>query len=130
MIKNRKMAHIGLATNNVIEEVRWYQEVLGFQKTGEFETPSGERVFFLKGNGFVYEMYQPSNPVPKEREGKIDHIALESVDIECDYHECVKQGYRITTNGIEEISSFWENGIRYFKIISPTGEEIEFCQIL
>ena len=130
MIKNRKMAHIGLATNNVTEGVRWYQEVLGFQKTGEFETPSGERVFFLKGNGFVYEMYQPSNPVTKEREGKIDHIALESIDIECDYQECVRQGYHITTNGIEEISTFWEKGIRYFKIISPTGEEIEFCQIL
>ncbi len=35
-----------------------------------------------------------------------------------------------TTNGIEEIPSFWEKGIRYFKIASPTGEEFEFCEIL
>ncbi|EOS77634.1 hypothetical protein C819_00744 [Lachnospiraceae bacterium 10-1] len=130
MLKDRKMAHIGLATNHVVEDVAWYQNILGFQKIGEFKTPAGEKVFFLKGNGFVYEIYQPSIPVSKEQAGKIDHIALESADIEADYKECVEQGCCITTNGIEQISTFWERGIRYFKIKSPTGEEIEFCQIM
>ena len=41
-----------------------------------------------------------------------------------------KNGYEICTDGIQSIPSFWENGIKYFKIKSPTGEEIEFCHIL
>ena len=36
----------------------------------------------------------------------------------------------ITTNGIEGIPEFWEKGCRYFKIASPTGEQVEFCQVL
>lgn len=42
----------------------------------------------------------------------------------------VKQGYEITTKGIESIDRFWANGIRYFKIRTPGGEQIEFNQIL
>lgn len=34
------------------------------------------------------------------------------------------------TDGIEGIAGFWDNGIRYFKIASPTGKQFEFCQIL
>lgn len=124
------MSHIGLATNNIEENSQWYQQVLGLKKIGEFYTPSGEQVCFLEGNDFLYEMYQPIVPVPEEKTGKIDHVALESVDIEMDYRNCVAQGYHISTKGIEEISAFWEKGIRYFKVTSPMGEEIEFCQIL
>lgn len=43
---------------------------------------------------------------------------------------CVKNGYKIVTDGIEGIAGFWDNGIRYFKIASPTGKQFEFCQIL
>ncbi len=130
MIKNRSMGHLGLPTNRLEEDMAWYMEVLGFEKIGAFTTPKGEPVCFLKGNGFVYEMYQPIPPVPDHLEGKIDHFSFESQDIEQDYKECVEAGYRITTDGIEEIPTFWERGIRYFKIASPTGEEFEFCEIL
>lgn len=130
MIRNRKMAHIGLATNHIEEDVQWYQQVLGLKKIGEFCTPLSEPVFFLEGNGFLYEIYQPIVSVPKEKAGTIDHVAFESEDIEQDYQYCVTQGYSIAAEGIEEIPGFWEKGIRYFKITSPTGENIEFCQIL
>lgn len=130
MIKERKMAHIGLATNNIQKDAEWYEMVLGFESIGSFCTPAGEQVRFLKGNGIVYEMYQPFEPVRKECEGKIDHIAFKSEDIDADYRECMERGYCLSTDGIEEISTFWYRGIRYFKIKSPTEEEIEFCQIL
>ena len=62
--------------------------------------------------------------------GRIDHYSFASDDIESDYAYCVKNGYKIDTDGIEGIAGFWDNGIRYFKIASPTGEQFEFCQIL
>ena len=46
------------------------------------------------------------------------------------YDFCVKAGYTITTQGIEQLETVWENGVRYFKIAGPSGEEVEFCQIL
>ena len=56
--------------------------------------------------------------------------SFDSQDIEADYKFCVEQGYTITTDGIEGIPQFWANGVRYFKIASPTGEQLEFCQVL
>lgn len=51
-------------------------------------------------------------------------------DIEADYKYCIDKGYTITTNAIECIPTVFEKGVRYFKIAGPSGEEIEFCQIL
>ena len=107
MIKNRRIGHIGIATNDVARDVEWYVNVLGFEVTGKFQN-GNDTVYFLKN----------------------DDYSFASDDIESDYAYCVKNGYKIVTDGIEGIAGFWDNGIRYFKIASPTGEQFEFCQIL
>lgn len=129
MIKNRKHSHIGLGTKDIEADSKWYMDVLGFELIGEFKAPDGTPIKFLKNSDVIYEMYQDSSISP-EAAGKIDHYCFESLDIETDYDYCVKQGHRITTNGIEGIPTLWEKGVKYFKIASPTGEDIEFCQIL
>ena len=128
MIKNRKMGHIGLAVNDLDAAVKWYQEVLGFVLIGAFETPDGVPARFLKSGELVYEVFRPHGGVAAP--GKIDHFCFESQDIEADYAYCAAQGYRFEEEGIQSIPTFWERGIRYFKIMSPTGEAVEFCQIL
>ena len=35
MIKNRRIGHIGIATNDVARDVEWYVNVLGFEVTGK-----------------------------------------------------------------------------------------------
>ncbi len=130
MIKNRKLGHIGLATNDVETDAKWYIDVLGFEVAGKFKGNDGTNVYFLKNCDVTYEMYQADPLLPEGVAGKIDHYSFESSDIEADYEYCVAQGYEITTNGIEGISQFWDNGVRYFKIASPTGEQFEFCQVL
>ena len=127
MIKNRKHGHIGLGTTDIEADVKWYIDVLGFELIGDFKDENGGPIKFIKNNDVVYEIFPAGeNCVP----GKIDDYAFDSQDIEADYKYCVEQGYKITTNGIEGISTLWENGVKYFKIASPTGEEIEFCQVL
>ena len=128
MIKNRKMDHIGLGVNNLEETVKWYIDVLGFEQIGAFTTPDGIPARFLKSGDVVYEIYQPIGGVAAP--GKIDHFCFESTDIEADYAYCVEQGYKFEAEGIQSIPTFWENGIKYFKIMSPTGEPVEFCQVL
>lgn len=128
MIKNRKIGHIGLAVNDLEASTQWYMDVLGFELIGSFEAPDGVPVRFIKSGDLVYEVYQPKDGVAAP--GKIDHFSFASADIEADYAYCASQGYTFEEEGIQSIPTFWEKGIRYFKIMSPTGEPVEFCQIL
>ena len=128
MIKNRKMGHIGLAVNDLESSVKWYMDVLGFELIGSFEIPGGIPARFLKSGDIVYEIFQPAGGTPNP--GKIDHFCFESQDIEADYAYCAAQGYTFEQEGIQCIPTFWEKGVRYFKIMSPTGEAVEFCQVL
>lgn len=128
MIKNRKLGHLGLATNDIEATVNWYIDVLGFELIGKFESPAGEPICFVKNGDVVYEIFTPNGGVATP--GKIDHLCLESVDIEKDYAYCVEQGYEFEAEGIQELPTVWEKGVRYFKIMSPSGEPVEFCQVL
>jgi lactoylglutathione lyase len=130
MLKNRVFTHLGIATNDIEATTAWYINCLGCQEIARFMVPDGTQCRFLQGNGIAYEFYQPITKIPKEQEGKIDHLAFASDDVEKDYAYAVSQGYKITTNGINFIPTFWEKGIRYFKVASSTGEQIEFCQRL
>ena len=131
MIKNRKMDHIGLAVKDAKVTADWYQEVMGFYLKGQFPDNDGKTVYFVANSddSTIYEIYSDAN-LSDGAVGKIDHIAFPSDDIERDYQFCVEKGYTICTDGIEAIPSFWENGVRYFKILSPSHEEVEFIQQL
>ena len=131
MLKGRTLDHIGVACTDVEANVKWYQDVLGFTVKGRFQ-PEGRPhpcYFIEDGKGIIYEMYQNDTLDPMVQ-GKVDHVAFVSDDIEADYQYALDQGYKISTNGIEEIPGRWGNGVRYFKILSPTGEQIEFSQTL
>ena len=128
MIKNRKLGHIGLATNDIEATVNWYVDVLGFEVIGVFESPAGEPIRFIKNGDLVYEIYTPNGGVAAP--GKIDHLCFESQDIEADYAYCTAQGYAFATDGIQLLPTVWEKGVRYFKLLSPSGEPVEFCQVL
>ena len=103
--------------------------MLGFKVIGEFMSPDNEPIKFLQNGDLVYEMWQPAPGLTAAFPGKIDHICFESKDIEEDYRYCQEQGYTFEEEGIQELP-VWENGVRFFKIMSPTGEPVEFCQIL
>ena len=128
MIKNRKMDHIGLAVTDLKATAAWYMDVLGFERIGAFVAPDGTPVNFLKSGDLVYEIYTPNGGVATP--GKIDHLCFESPDIEADYAYCKAQGYRFEAEGIQELPTVWEKGVRYFKIMSPSGEAVEFCQVV
>lgn len=131
MIRDRKQGHLGMASTDINATVKWYIEVLGYEKIGDFKAPNGDNIQFIRNaQGNVYEIFPASENASKDSAGKIDHYCFESQDIEKDYKYCVNQGYKITTKGIESIPTLWEKGVRYFKIGSPTGEDVEFCQIL
>ncbi len=130
MLHNRPLDHIGIACTNAERDANWYMDVLGFTLKGKFRSAGRKYyTYFVQNGSTVYEIYQRDD-LDEKLQGKVDHIAYVSNDIEADYRFCVEAGYQICTDGIESIPDRWENGCRYFKIVSPTGEQIEFSQNL
>ena len=79
---------------------------LGFTLKGKFKSSRGEFYTWFVTNGPVtYEISQNADLEPMN--GKVDHIALNSTDIEADFKACVDAGLTITTKGIESIPSRW-----------------------
>jgi hypothetical protein len=81
----------------------------------------------------IIELYQmPENELKEIRKrdtGRIDHIAFDVDDIDVAFKELKAASFSI----IEEqpvFLSFWKYGCRYFNIIGPGGERLEFNQIL
>ena len=130
MLKDRELDHLGIATSDLAKSVNWYVDTMGFEVYGECIAEDGTPIKFLKnGQGVKYEFYELENPEPGVID-HIDHISFVSDDIEKDYEYCVSKGCKITTDGIEQIGAFWDNGCRFFKIEGPGGEKVEFDQIL
>ena len=57
----------------------------------------------------------------------INHFALNCTDIQAAYAWICEQGYKVLSNGIEELP-FWEKGVAFFIIEGPNKERIEFCE--
>lgn len=85
MIKNRRIGHIGIATNDVARDVEWYVNVLGFEVTGKFQN-GNDTVYFLKNDDVIFEIFPSDSRLPDEVSGRIDHYSFASDDIESDYH--------------------------------------------
>lgn len=118
------LQHIGIPSENIKKSVAFY-EALGFTKI--YETVNGEEnVAFMELGNLVLELYG-DRPIRGET-GAIDHIALNSNDIEASYAVCRELGLTF----FDDLSSlpFWSNGIKYFSVIGPSGEIIEICQKL
>lgn len=119
------LQHIGSPTGNMEATISFYKK-LGFKIV--YETVNeGDRVVFLELNGVMLETYESANP--KNDHGAIDHIALGVCDIEAAYEKISCLGLN-TLNDVIHFLPFWENGVRFFNIVGPNSERVEFCQKL
>lgn len=117
--------HIGIPTRKMDETIVFYQQ-LGFEIA--FKTVNeGNRVIFLKLNNLIIETYEVNEP--KEEYGAIEHIALDVINIKSVYEEINELGLN-TLNDIIHYLPFWHNGVRFFTIVGPNKEKIEFSQKL
>ena len=93
------LQHIGIPTNDIEKTVAFYHE-LGFETA--FETvneAAGERVAFLKCGSLVIETYE--NHQAAERNGAVDHVALDVTDIEAVFAEIKEAGYPMLDEEIQ-----------------------------
>lgn len=118
--------HVGIPTDHLENTIHFYED-LGFQVILRTSVPEKDQnVAFLQLVSLVIETYE--DPVAL-RDGAINHIALNCLDIEKAYEAALNQKHLVLSNGIEALD-FWEKGVRFFIIQGPNKERIEFCQRL
>lgn len=119
------LQHIGLPCRNMEETVAFYEK-LGMRVAYQTEN-DGQKVSFLKQGNLMIEAYEEQQIT--DRTGAIDHICFDVSDIE-EVFELVKEMQVPFCN--EEICflPFWEKGVRFFTVLGPNSERVEFCQKL
>lgn len=121
------LQHIGIPTNNM-EKTGAFYGVLGFQivlRTVNHETD--EKVTFLRMGDITLEVYE--NKKAAMVHGALDHIALNVTDIEKVFRMVKEQGFTMLDTEIQFLP-FWERGVKFFTILGPNKEKIEFSQYL
>lgn len=118
------LQHIGIPCRNIKDTVEFYEK-LGF--TNVYETTNNNKpVCFVELGGLMLELYQD---VIVEKTGAINHFCLNVTDIETAFKEAVDMKLSMCDSNINFLP-FWSNGVRFFTILGPNAERIEFCQKL
>ncbi|MBU6168514.1 MAG: VOC family protein [Bacteroidetes bacterium] len=130
-LKINHLQHIGLPIQE-INRSRLFYESLGFQciMKNTFRHEDGEgQVVMMKYKHIILELYQMPFPEKDRRDGKIDHIAFDVSNIDETYNLLKEAGFSPVEKEPVHLP-FWEKGCKYFYILGPDGERLEFCQIL
>jgi lactoylglutathione lyase len=127
--------HIGIPVTDMSKSEAFYTR-LGFDRVMRATFPSGEsegECIMMKRGTVIMELYQMPEPelsrIKSRGDGHIDHITFGVHDIQAVYEELDRAGFEI----IEEkprFLNYWDNGCRYFNVLGPDNERLEFCEIL
>ncbi len=129
------LQHIGIPVSDFVVSEAFYNR-LGFNKvmqsTFDEEGESGTCIM-LRNKNLILELYQLPDKKLKEirerKDGHVDHITFDVDDIDMTFNLLKNSSFQV----IEEkpvFLPFWSNGCKYFNILGPDGERLEFNQIL
>ena len=117
--------HVGVPTDDIQKSILFYKG-LGFGIVWQtINEQDGTSVVFLQLGNLIMEVYE--NKQASMKSGAIDHIALNVTDIDAVFSKIKELGYEMLDDNIR-LLHFWEYGVRFFTIIGPNKEKIEFCE--
>ena len=135
LISIRALQHAGIPVSDIRTSEKFYGN-LGFRNVMHRSFLHGGEegtCVMMRREEITIELYQlPEKElagIRQRKDGHIDHIAFDVPDIEAAFHTLKSGGFTI----IEEAPvtlDFWEKGCRYFNILGPDNERLEFNQIL
>jgi catechol 2,3-dioxygenase-like lactoylglutathione lyase family enzyme len=134
-VKINHIQHVGLPVTDLMVSEGFYER-LGFLKvmSSGFDYKGGRgSVAMMQRGEMVLELYQmPESELAEIRgrgNGHIDHVAFDVDDVAEAFAELKAGGFAV----IEEepvFLPFWTNGCKYFNVLGPDGERLEFNEIL
>jgi len=127
--------HLGIPVTDIAKSKEFYGR-LGFKEIMRMELPEGGetvKVAMMDFEGFVIELYQLAGKdqpgIRSRQDGHIDHIALNVRNIAKAFEELTAAGLTIVEKEPVYLP-FWEKGVRYFNVLGPDGERVEFSERL
>ena len=134
-LKINHVQHIGLPVTDLAVSEAFYAK-LGFANVMasgfDYQGGSGSVAMMRQGT-IVLELYQMPeaqlHEIRQRRDGRIDHIAFDVDNIDETFATLRDQAFTV----VEEAPiflPFWNKGCKYFNILGPDGERLEFNQIL
>ncbi len=119
------LQHLGLPTKDMEATLAFYQKI-GFEIA--LDTMNGnDRVVFLQQKNLVIETYESQEVAGMH--GAIDHVCIDVDDIEAVYELAQEEKLELLDDGIQFLP-FWERGVKFFNVLGPNHEKVEFGQIL
>ena len=133
--KINHLQHTGIPVTDLKVSETFYQK-LGFKNVmaSEFDFNDGKgRVAMMQSGDIIIEIYQMPEKglaeIRNRQNGHIDHIAFDVSDIDEAFDVLKKASFHIIEDS-PVFLPFWKNGCKYFNILGPDGERLEFNQIL
>jgi len=134
-LKINHIQHIGLPVTDLRVSEAFYER-LGFTNVmaSGFDYRGGRgSVAMMKRGGMILELYRMPEAELQEirnrKDGHIDHIAFD-VDSIDDTFAALKGAAFFVVEEEPVFLPFWKNGCKYFNVVGPDGERLEFNQIL
>ena len=134
-LKINSFQHLGIPVTDLKRSEIFY-ESLGFKNvmTSDFFIDGAKGfVSMMKRDAMMIEIYQQPEKELKEikerKNGHIDHVAFDVNNIDKAFETLKNNSFNIAEEQ-PVFLPFWKNGCKYFNIIGPDGERLEFCQVL
>ena len=134
-IKINSLQHVGIPVTDLKRSILFYER-LGFSNvmSAEFNYNNNKgNVAMMKLHEMIIELYQMPEKelaeIRSRKNGHIDHIAFDVDDIEKTFLTLKEHAFDIIETE-PLFLSFWQKGCRYFNILGPDDERLEFNQIL
>jgi lactoylglutathione lyase len=135
-LKINHIQHIGIPVTDLLKSERFYEK-LGFKNvmssTFESENEKGGKVAMMERDNMIIELYQmPENQlleIRNRKNGHVDHIAFDVDNIETTF-ELLKNNNFTIVEKEPVFLNFWNKGCKYFNILGPDMERLEFNQII
>ena len=135
-LKINQIQHIGIPVSNIQKSIGFYEK-FGFTNvmpsTFEIEGEKGGIVAMMKRDSIILELYQmPASyltEITNRKDGHIDHIAFDVDDIELAF-TTIKENHFTILEKEPVFLNFWNKGCKYFNVLGPDGERLEFNEII
>lgn len=132
----KRLQHVGIPVSSIAISEAFYSR-LGFQNvmqsTFSIEGETGTCIM-MQNSDVIIELYQMPekylHEIKTRNHGHIDHIAFDVDDIEKTFSLLKTSSFNILEDHPVHLPFFWNNGCKYFNILGPDGEKLEFNQIL
>ncbi len=119
------LAHIGIKVRDMAASLKFYTEVLGFEKTGE-QMFGTSHLAFLNIGTCILELIQGAQ-YEERTAGQVDHIAVEVKGIETLVEKLKAQGVQFLSDEVNVAPGLLD-GVKNIFFVGPDGERFEFFE--